>query len=340
MGVRNDLGLRVFTEFAYSNLWGENHTWSINANANRRFEDFCDTREQASPCFIEYETRIGYRWPWFVIPKLTLRPELSFERRRFFQFDALSGAFRVNLERPLVEKWNLIFNLTYSLERTKQENAVFEEDNQTLTIGAITPSLQIDLRDNPLSPTKGFFASASFELANDTFGSQGQPCPVSYTRFQVRADQFIPLGKVAQFYVSARTGMARNLVSDAEAGLNCNAALPLIKQFTLGGAASLRGYQLQEVNKQDVAISGTLSFINYRAQLDLKLAGPLRVGPFLDAGNLFVDRFGLAPLLLTTGLGIRYVTPVGPVNLDWGFKLNPETGVEDRHRIHFSVGVL
>ncbi len=340
IGIRNDLGLRLFTEFAYTNLWGKNHTWSISANANRRFEDFCQTRVDASVCFVEYAAQMGYRWPWFAVDRLTLRSEISFERRRYFQFDALGGALKMNFERSILKKMNLVAGLTYRLERTKQENAVFNEDNQTLTIGAIIPSIQIDLRDNLLAPKKGFFARMSFEFASTAFGSQGSPCPIGYTRFQVRADQFIPLSTWANWYMSFRGGIARNLISDAGAAPGCSVAVPLIKQFTLGGAGSLRGYQLQEVNKQNLSISGTLSFINYRTQIDFPLAGALKIGPFFDAGNLFVDRFGFAPLLMSTGFGIRYITPVGPINLDWGFKLNPQSRNEDRQRIHFSVGIL
>ncbi len=335
IGFRNDLGLKLFSEVGYTNLWGSNHTWSIAANANRRFEDFCKTRTgtEGSICFVEYEARISYIWPWFLLDRVTFQPELSVERRRYFQFDALSTTFKASFERRLLKEPQLTASLVYSLERTKQENALFAEDNQTLTIGSVTPGLRLDLRDNPLAPTRGFFATASYEIANSIFGSQSDPA-VGFTRLQFRADQFVPLWGNISWYSSFRTGYERNTETSSSA-----AGVPLIKQFTLGGAGSLRGYKLQELNVQNFAIQGSLSFVNFRTQVDFPVAGALKMGPFLDAGNLLLDRYSFGPLRYAAGIGIRYDTPVGPVNLDWGYKLNPIPGT-DLQRVHFSVGIL
>ena len=49
------------------------------------------------------------------------------------------------------------------------------------------------------------------------------------------------------------------------------------------------------------------------------------------------------PLVLRTaaGFGIRYKTPVGPVALDLGFNLAPDTAIrEDVYALHFSIGVF
>jgi len=45
-------------------------------------------------------------------------------------------------------------------------------------------------------------------------------------------------------------------------------------------------------------------------------------------------------MLYTCGAGIRYHTIVGPLRLDFGYKLNPPESEEkvDRWRIHFSIG--
>jgi outer membrane protein insertion porin family len=39
------------------------------------------------------------------------------------------------------------------------------------------------------------------------------------------------------------------------------------------------------------------------------------------------------------GAGIRFVTPLGPLALDWGFKLGRKTG-EKPTEIHFNIGTL
>ena len=90
---------------------------------------------------------------------------------------------------------------------------------------------------------------------------------------------------------------------------------------------------------QDLSIAGTLSFVNYRTQLDLPFSGPMRFGPFLDAANLLVDRYSLGILRYGAGVGFHYQSPVGPVNFDWGFKLDQRPG-EDPYHFYFSIGVI
>jgi outer membrane protein insertion porin family len=60
---------------------------------------------------------------------------------------------------------------------------------------------------------------------------------------------------------------------------------------------------------------------------------------FLDAGALQdTTRSGSDDgFKFTLGSGLRYMTPVGPVGLLYGYRLNPETG-EDSGRVHFSIG--
>ncbi len=104
----------------------------------------------------------------------------------------------------------------------------------------------------------------------------------------------------------------------------------------------MRGYIEQEINVQATdrsrRVQNFMTYVNYRTQLDFFLSQNLSLGPFLDAGNINVDRLDLANLKYGTGFGLRYMTPVGPVNFDWGFKLNPENGA-DRNTFYFSLGV-
>ena len=65
---------------------------------------------------------------------------------------------------------------------------------------------------------------------------------------------------------------------------------------------------------------------------------------FLDAGLVEADGFNFngSDLRYSTGGGIRIDTPVGPLRLDVGYKLNPPdnpdgTGM-DRWRVHFNIG--
>lgn len=350
IGFRNDLGFRVFGQTAYSNLWRRNHTLLFNANLNRRFDDrFCANEDKfgvrhGGACFLEYVAELGYVWPWFAFGDTTFGPKLTVENTQFLILDAFRISFLTSLERKLLKTTNLIGGLAYQLERTEQYNAQAKIDNQKHVIGALIPSLRLDLRDNSLAPTKGIFSSVSFEFASPVLLSQGGEFPISYTRFQWRTDGFVPLGKGITWFLSFRTGYERNLVTTPEPISEADEiarrfAIPLIKQFTLGGVGSVRGFGEQKINKEELAIRGTLSYVNYRTQVDFPFAGALKFGPFLDAANLLDNRFSFGNLRYGAGFGFHYASPIGPVNFDLGFNLFPQEN-ESPSEFHFSIGVI
>ncbi|HLE00227.1 MAG TPA: POTRA domain-containing protein [Bdellovibrionota bacterium] len=329
-GFRNDLGTRVFGQTGYSNLLGRNHTLSFAATANRRLEDYR---------FIEGQAQVAYLWPWFGFSELTFRPTFTVTSSQYIKFSATTVSFALAWERRLFRKPNLTGILTYNLERIRQFDAADVLDNMDARIGAIIPGLQLDMRDNPLSPTSGLFASGSFEIAAPLLLSQADPYPVGYTRFQFRSDYYIPLAKELTWFLSFRSGFEKNTQERTAADPRRSGTIPSIKTFALGGPSSLRGFKEQQLNVYEYAVRGTVSYVNYRTQLDLPFAGALRFGPFLDAANLLIDDFSFGGLRYGAGVGFHYQTPVGPVNLDWGFNINPLPG-EDEWRFHFSIGVI
>ncbi len=328
-GFRNDLGIRGFSEFGYTNLWGLNHSIFLNAAANRRIDN--------SFRFAEYQTQAAYTWPWFLGLNLQFRPVLSLSGTQYRNFDAVTAELGLNWEKRIFRHPNLVGLFSYNLERVKQFDAADELDNGFFVIGSVTPALRLDMRDNPLAPTQGLFSQVSLEFADPILLSQRAPSPIGYYRFQTRTDYTIPLIPMMSWFFSVRTGFEKSTVS--RAGDDAYGAIPLIKQYALGGVGSLRGFSEQELNARTSAVKGSLSYVNYRTQLDVPISGGLRMGPFLDAANLRVDSFSFGGLRYGSGFGFHYITPVGPVNLDWGFKLNPLPG-EDTNQFYFSIGVL
>ena len=49
---------------------------------------------------------------------------------------------------------------------------------------------------------------------------------------------------------------------------------------------------------------------------------------FLDTGNVFahVADIDLTELRSAVGFGLRYKSPIGPIRIDWGFKVHPQPG--------------
>lgn len=66
------------------------------------------------------------------------------------------------------------------------------------------------------------------------------------------------------------------------------------------------------------------------------------LGIFAEAGNLWLAvprNFG--PFRYVAGAGVRYVTPIGPLALDLGVNLAPDTQInEPFFVVHFNIGVF
>ncbi len=59
---------------------------------------------------------------------------------------------------------------------------------------------------------------------------------------------------------------------------------------------------------------------------------------FVDSGNVWQKLSNInSSLRFTAGLGLRYNTPVGPIRIDYGHKLDRREG-ESAGEIHFSIG--
>ncbi len=338
-GVRSDLGVRLFNQLSYVNLWGQNHTASFFTSVNRRFQDYH---------FVEGQIQFAYSWPWFLSRHWTFRPSVTWTRAQNLSFDVDQRLLSLTWEVPLVMGSPLVFQLTYTLEGIKefniQSNTTQALISENMILGTLTPKLTLDLRDHSLLPRKGVFSSISFDYSSPALGSGTQSFPIGYYRSWFRSDYYVPLSSEMVWSLSFRMGYEKSTEKrDASHSNLDQGAIPLFKQFTLGGVNSIRGYGENELNVQgsnlNSRVYGSLSYVNYRTQLDLPFSGALKFGVFLDAGNLRLDRFSLGALVYGAGFGLHYQTPVGSVNFDWGFKLNPLPGT-DSAATYFSVGVI
>jgi outer membrane protein insertion porin family len=197
------------------------------------------------------------------------------------------------------------------------------------TSSVITPSLAWDSRDNQFNPTRGFYNFLSFDFAGGPLGAENQ-----FYKAVGEVNWYYPLVGDLVFSARGRVGYADGW-GDKE--------LPLLERFFVGTqAVTIRGYRLEDVGPKDVngdAIGGN-SLILLSGQLRFPVTEGLSLVGFVDAGNLY-DKNDFDPTTLRVGVGagIRFVTPLGPLALDWGFKLDRKAG-EKPSEVHFNIGTL
>ena len=98
----------------------------------------------------------------------------------------------------------------------------------------------------------------------------------------------------------------------------------------------MRGYDYKSLSPRDNAgqVIDASNLISLSGEYTFKLTSKWRLATFVDSGNAFDS--ASEPLKTGVGLGIRWISPVGPVRLDVAWPLdNPSSNTP---RIHFFMG--
>lgn len=241
----------------------------------------------------------------------------------------------LELGRPLF--WEEVRgSLGYRYERLNIFDVAFDapslirEQEGKSTTSSLAGTLVRDTRDNRFDPTEGSRHSLSAEYAGGFLGGTNY-----FTRYIADSSWYYPLfwkfvglfhGNIG--YITPFGGRT----------------LPLAEKFFLGGPATVRGFKYRGLGPLDPA--GVPTGGNKRLFFNLELIFPLyekviKGSLFFDAGNVWEEgrSYDLGGLRPAAGVGVRIVTPVGPMRLDWGFNLNPRAG-EKSSVLTFSVGTF
>lgn len=209
--------------------------------------------------------------------------------------------------------------ITLSTEETN------EYDSRHVVLASLSGAY--DRRDSFIRPKKGVFASCYFDISNgidddlDDFLKYG---------FDVRY-YWTPLPKLT-FALSHRWGHIEPYGSDED--------IPDDQRFFLGGISDVRGFKenmlAYDENMEAAGGRDTMS-ATVEARIDMGMNVELAL--FYDMGIISGTDVPILTerLRSSVGAGLRYHTPIGPVGLLYGIKLNRQDP-ENLGRLHFSIG--
>ena len=176
--------------------------------------------------------------------------------------------------------------------------------------------------DSPLDPSKGY------RLQIDVSGShRAALSSVDILHVNAIARGLFTLGGRHRFLSRVQIGGV---------GTNRFEDVPPSLRFFAGGDQSVRGYAYQSLspeNDNGVPVGGRYTLVG-SAEYQYQFADRWRSAMFIDHGNAVNDLFD--PLATGVGVGIRWISPLGPLRLDIAKGLDTELGGE--WRIHFSMG--
>ncbi len=113
--------------------------------------------------------------------------------------------------------------------------------------------------------------------------------------------------------------------------------VPPSMRFYAGGDQSVRGYKYQSLGPQrdGIRIGGRYLAVT-SVEYGYQVARNWRLATFVDAGNAYADLDDIrGEAKVGRGVGVRWLSPIGPVRLDLAFTVGEE---DDTWRIHFSMG--
>jgi translocation and assembly module TamA len=170
-----------------------------------------------------------------------------------------------------------------------------------------------DNRDNRLNPTKGFRVLAYGEPTYDILTG------AAFVKLRGEASAYQSFDTNARFVAAGRVAVG----SIFGAGLD---AVPADRRFYAGGGGSVRGYAYQGIGPKgpDGEPTGGLSYAEASAELRIGITETIGIVPFVDVGTVSTKQTpDFSDVKAGAGVGLRYLTPFGPLRVDAAVPLNP-----------------
>ena len=199
----------------------------------------------------------------------------------------------------------------------------------------LTAGWSKDTRDSVLNPTKG-----SFSRLSATVGTVS----LKYYMLSAQHQHFVPIGR--------NYTLAFNALFDYGDVYGDDLPYPVIKNVYAGGIGTVRGYEGNSLGPRDPR-TGTFLGGSRRVVGNVQFYFPvpgsgrdktLRLFVFGDAGQVYgtgagntSDTIDFGDLRYSTGVGLAWVSPIGPLQLVYAKPLNAKDG-DDTQVFQFQVG--
>jgi outer membrane protein insertion porin family len=197
------------------------------------------------------------------------------------------------------------------------------------TLVPLTLGWSSDTRDSALAPNSG-----SVQRLNGEMGVAGD---AKYLRTSYQYQAFVPLNKKFTVAFNSELGWGQGLGGSL---------YPVFKNSFAGGLGSVRGFEQGTLGPRDItgAYLGGPKKLLGAVELQAPFPGAgndrtLRVFGFFDMGNVFSETqsYSFKDLRASTGIGLSWVSPVGPLRLAYANAVRKAPG-DKIQKLQFQIG--
>ncbi|MBB6412114.1 translocation and assembly module TamA [Mesorhizobium sangaii] len=179
-------------------------------------------------------------------------------------------------------------------------------------IASIPLQYVYDNRDNRLNPTGGFRILAYAEPSYDILSG------AAFLKLKGEGSAYQSLDSASKFVLAERVAVGSIVGTSLE-------NVPADRRFYSGGGGSVRGYAYQGIGPKDFTGQpiGGLSFFETSVEMRIAITDTIGIVPFVDAGTVSTKSVpNFSDVKVGAGVGLRYVTPFGPLRIDAAVPLN------------------
>ncbi|MGY8813763.1 MAG: outer membrane protein assembly factor BamA [Gammaproteobacteria bacterium] len=350
-------GLIVSTSISQNNLFGSGNRASFAFN-NSSFQRTFSVGYQ-NPYFTDDGISRGYSVNY---------SETSGRQANLTAFDSRVFGGSVNFSFPISEYNSINTSLGYENTRlsedgffSRQVGDFIRSKGNKFDILRASVGFAYDTRNRTIFPDNGMFLTVVGEVSLPTIGNSLEFYKLSY-----RGQWFKPIGRGFTFALKADMGYGDGFLG--------NDQLPFFENYYGGGPRSVRGYRENTLGPLDdflQPLGGNVKIITGAEVIIpipfLEQFDQFQFSAFVDAGNVYcsgggivrdvnnnitfgrkviadpipfcreANRFDLAKLRGSTGLGAVWISPLGVMSFSLSTPINNEPG-DQTEKFQFNIG--
>jgi len=250
------------------------------------------------PLLIKRDFTAIYRTPWTFYFRIPTQIKY-FHIEQNEDSELIIDGLTYSLKFDKMNDTRYEFNSTFEIIQSNDSLIIEEDEEPARWMNFIYISNKIK---NPLNPAGGQYLSFISTLYGTFLGGD-----INFVKFEGEYRKYLRMGSNSIGAFRVLLGYIDNLETE-------NDLHPDYK-FDLGGQTSLRGWASPDIFEPASIID--MINLEYRFPIKNKFGGEL----FIDAGRLYetIYDFTTTNLIWDYGMGITYLTGLGPIRIDVGF---------------------